>query len=209
MAEQRVLQQRVDDRERDRPHGPTSAPGGAEERRAGGALARDHEAGVQRGDERDPDQHDEHEQEDDRARAVAVGEEAERVAAAADDLLRLVGGEGEGERLGLERAALEGGERAELERVHPVVDREQRAVDERDRQRAAAAAAAVGGDVDDPDRRAERGGDEQGEPERLERGQGRRGEAAPARGDAVGGALGRGGEQRGRSRRRSAPTGGA
>ena len=150
MAEERVLQQRAEDRERDRPHradqrAPGGAPGGASGARARGRRRSRHRGRRRAGS----DQHDEHEQEDDRARAVAVGEEPERVARGADDLRRVVGGQRERQHLGLERAALERGERAELERVDAVVDRVQPRVDERDRQRAAAAAAAVGGDLDD------------------------------------------------------------
>ena len=106
----------------------------------------------------------------------------------------LSAGSGSDEHLGPELAALERGERAELERVDAVVDRVQRGVDQRDRQRAAAARVAVGGDVDDPERGAEHGRDQQREPERAQGGEHGGDHHAPAAGDGDGAGLGRRGE---------------
>ena len=110
--------------------GPTSAPqAAASSGVGGGALARDGEARQQRlRTAGNPDEQHEHQQEDDGADAVAVVEEAVG-RAVGDDVGGLLGRQRQVQHRRLEPlAALERGERPELERVHAVVDGEQRRV---------------------------------------------------------------------------------
>ena len=206
VAVERVLEQGVDERERDRPDGADErAPGRAERRRGGCALARDGEAGEQRRRQRQPDEQHEHQQEDDRAGAVAVVEEpvgrrrwrARRRAAPPAAAGSAPPARARGARRRRASRARACGRRGRRRTAR---------VDERDRQRAGPARALVRRDVDDPDRGADRGRDEQDEAERPQRGEHRRAGGAGARGDLVGGRGRRRGEHRARSASRSAPT---